>query len=146
MKLHQLLPLAALALLRAFGCKKEDQSGVPLTAVDISINVNLPEYNHLTSVGGWVYLTGGSEGLIVYRKSIDEFTAMDRHCPVQPADLCKVTVDADGILAVDTTCCHCGFLLQNGSLALNPGNVSGAGSGLKLYNTTFNGATLHIFN
>lgn len=140
-----LLSLIAMVLL-FWGCKKDDPTGVPLTAVDTYINVNLPEYNALATVGGWAYITGGSEGLIVYRKAVDAFTAMDRHCPVQPQDLCKVTVNGDGILAVDTTCCHCSFLLQDGTLASNPDDVDGAGSGLKLYSTTFNGTTLHIFN
>jgi nitrite reductase/ring-hydroxylating ferredoxin subunit len=139
-----LLPTALLLL--SLGCKKDEPSGVPLTAVDISINVNLPEYNGLAAIGGWVYLTGGSEGLIVYRKDVDNFVAMDRHCPVNPEDLCKVTVDGDGILAVDTACCECSFLLQNGTLVSNPNNADGAGGGLKLYNTTFNGTVLHIFN
>ena len=140
-----LLPLSAIVLF-SWGCKKDTTSPVPYTPVDIYINVNLPEYNALAAVGGWAYITGGSEGLIVYRKSIDAFNAMDRHCPVQAQNLCKVTVGSDNILAVDTTCCHCSFLLQDGSLASNPNGVDGAGIGLTLYNTTFNGTTLHIFN
>ncbi len=140
-----LLPLATIVLL-SWGCKKDNPTGVPLTAVDIYINVNLPEYNAISTVGGWAYITGGSEGLIVYRKAVDGFTAMDRHCPVQPQDLCKVTVDNNDILAIDTTCCHCSFLLMDGTLVSNPDGVDGAGVGLKVYNTTFNGTTLHIFN
>lgn len=134
-----LLPVTAL-LLQA-GCKKEDNIGVPLTNVDIYVNINLPEYNDLTVTGGWVYLTGGSEGLIVYRKSPDEFTAMDRHCTYQPENLCHVTVDESGIIARDTTCCNSAFLMLDGSVTEGP-----AALGLKLYHTTFNGTTLHIFN
>jgi len=140
-----LFPLA-IATLLVPGCKKDNTPTVPYTAVDIYINVNLPEYNALAAVGGWAYITGGSEGLIVYRKAVDAFTAMDRHCPVQPQDLCKVTVNDDGILAVDTTCCHCTFLLQDGTLVSNPDNAAGAGNPLLLYHTTFNGTTLHIYN
>ena len=140
-----LLPLATVVLL-SWGCKKNNATVVPYVPVDININVNLPEYNALASVGGWAYITGGSEGLIVFRKSLDAFTAMDRNCPVQPQDLCKITVENNNILAVDTFCCHCSFLLQDGSLVSNPNSVNGAGIGLKLYNTTFNGTNLHIFN
>jgi nitrite reductase/ring-hydroxylating ferredoxin subunit len=123
------------------GCKKEDAVVVPLTPVDIYLNLTLPEYQDLQATGGWLYLTGGSEGLIVYRNSPDAFTAMDRHCTYQAADLCHVTVDESGIIARDTTCCQSAFLLLDGSVTEGP-----AALGLKRYNTTFNGTTLHIFN
>jgi nitrite reductase/ring-hydroxylating ferredoxin subunit len=133
-----LLPLA-LGLL-ATSCKKE-QAGVPLTGVNISINVNLPEYADIAAPGGWLYLTGGSQGIIVYRKSTDEFVAMDRHCPYQPENLCRVVVDESDVIARDTACCHSAFLLIDGSVTEGP-----AALGLKVYNTTFNGTTLRIFN
>lgn len=136
------VPLFAFALaVLASSCKKDEKGGVPLTGVNININVNLPEYNDLAVPGGWVYLTGGSQGLIVYRKSTDEFVAMDRHCPYRPEDVCKVVVDESEVIARDTACCHSAFLLLDGSVTEGP-----AALGLKRYNTTFNGTTLHIFN
>lgn len=136
------VPLFAFALaVLASSCKKDEKGGVPLTGVNININVNLPEYNDLSVPGGWVYLTGGSQGLIVYRKSTDEFVAMDRHCPYRPEDVCKVVVDESEVIARDTACCHSAFLLLDGSVTEGP-----AALGLKRYNTTFNGTTLHIFN
>lgn len=74
-------------LLSITGCRKETSGGVPLTPVDFQINVNNPAYNDLAVPGGWLYLTGGSLGIIVYRKSMEEFVALDRHCPYQPAAL-----------------------------------------------------------
>ena len=136
----RLLVLPFVAMLLFAGCKK-DNIGVPLTNVDININVNLPEYADLAVTGGWVYLTGGSLGLIVYRNSPDQFTAMDRHCTYQPEDLCKVYVDDSQVIARDTICCGSAFLLLDGSVTQGP-----AALGLKRYNTTFNGTTLHIFN
>ncbi|MBS1580986.1 MAG: hypothetical protein JST66_02185 [Bacteroidetes bacterium] len=136
------VPLFAFALaVLASSCKKDEKGGVPLTGVNININVNLPEYNDLAVPGGWVYLTGGSQGLIVYRKSTDEFVAVDRHCPYRPEDVCKVVVDESEVIARDTACCHSAFLLLDGSVTEGP-----AALGLKRYNTTFNGTTLHIFN
>lgn len=136
------VPLFAFALaVLASSCKKDEKGGVPLTGVNININVNLPEYNDLAVPGGWVYLTGGSQGLIVYRKSTDEFVAMDRHCPYRPEDVCKVVVDESEVIARDTACCHSAFLLLDGSVTEGPAAI-----GLKRYNTTFNGTTLHIFN
>jgi hypothetical protein len=100
-----LLHLAMAALLLS-GCRKEERGGVPLTPVDININVNNPSYADLAVTGGWVYLTGGSQGIIVYRSSPETFVALDRHCPYQPAEYCRVTVDESEIIARDTACCH----------------------------------------
>lgn len=134
-----LLVLAAFVL--SSGCKKEKESGVPMTGVNITLNLSLPEYNDLTAIGGWVYLTGGSQGLIVYRKSQDEFVAMDRHCPYQPENLCHVTVDNTDVIARDTACCHSAFLIIDGSVTQGPSTF-----GLKQYHTTFNGTVLRIYN
>ena len=128
-----------LALLMGSSCKKENQSGVPPVALDISVNINLPEYAALQVPGGWAYLTGGSQGLIVYRNG-DEFTALDRHCPVNPENLCRVFVDDSQVIARDTACCLASFLIQDGQ----PLSVSGIA--LRKYNTTFNGSILRIYN
>lgn len=141
MKPPSLFALLACAMLMGTGCKKDRNVYVPAVPVDIQIDVNLPAYNALTVTGGWLYITGGSEGLIVYRKSTTEFTAMDRHCTFQPENLCRVTVDDSQVMARDTTCCHSAFLLMDGSVVDGPAVL-----GLKLYNTTFNGTVLRIFN
>jgi len=136
-----ILFLALAVVLASAGCQKDKQSGVPSTALDVSINLSLPEYNDLTAVGGWVYLSGGSQGLIVYRKDQDTFIAMDRHCPYQPENLCHVTVDNTDVIARDTACCHSAFLIIDGSVTQGPSSF-----GLKLYHTTFNGTVLRIYN
>jgi len=138
-----LIPTLCMLLLSP-GCKKDKQVDVPLVNVDIEININLPEYNALAVTGGWAYVTGGSEGLLVYRKSPDEFTALDRHCTYRPEDLCRVYVDDSQVIARDTVSAdHCGsaFLLMDGSVVQGPAVL-----GLKRYNTTFNGTILRIFN
>ncbi len=130
-----------LAVFFFLSCRKEEQGGVPLTTVDFQINVNNPAYIDIAVPGGWLYLTGGSLGIIVYRKAMDEFVAMDRHCTYQPTELCKVHVDDSEVIARDTTCCGSAFLLLDGSVTEGP-----AALGLKRYNTNFNGTTLRIFN
>lgn len=133
------LLLCSLAVLAS--CKKDRQQGVPATGVNIQININLPEYNDLTAPGGWAYVTGGSQGLIVYRANIDEFVALDRHCPYQPENLCRVNVDESDIIARDSACCHSAFLLNGGLVTEGP-----AAANLQRYNTSFNGTTLRIYN
>lgn len=134
-----LVVLSCLALTP--GCKKENQGGVPYTGVDISINVNNPAYVDIQVPGGWLYLTGGSLGIIVYRKTLDEFVALDRHCPYQPEEVCRVIVDDTEVTARDTACCHSAFLIIDGSVTEGPASI-----GLQQYNTSFNGQTLRIYN
>ena len=134
-----LLLFASLLLLA--GCKKEERGGVPLSPVDISININNPSYADLAVPGGWLYLTGGSMGIIVYRQTNENFVAMDRHCPYQPADLCRVTVDDTELVARDTACCHSSFLITDGSVLEGPAALN-----LQRYNTNFNGTVLRIYN
>ena len=136
-----MLLLSCLAIVFFTACKKENQSGVPYTGVDISINVNNPAYVDIQVPGGWLYLTGGSLGIIVYRKTLDEFVALDRHCPYQPEALCRVVVDDSEVMARDTACCHSAFLIMDGSVTEGPATL-----GLQRYNTSFNGTVLRIYN
>ena len=129
------------ALVLAPGCRKANPGGIPPVTVDISINVNNPSYADLAVPGGWLYMSGGSQGLIVYRVSNNEFAAMDRHCPYQAQDLCRVYVDDSEVIARDTACCHSAFLITDGSVVEGPAALN-----LQRYNTTFNGTTLRIYN
>lgn len=136
-----LLLFICVGLLALPGCRKENTSGVPPVNLDISINVNNPSYVDLAVPGGWLYLTGGSQGLIVYRASPTEFVALDRHCTYQTSNLCRVYVDSSEVIARDSLCCHSAFLINNGSVIEGPASID-----LKRYNTTFNGTTLRIYD
>lgn len=122
-------------------CKKDTDNGVPITPVDIYLYTNNPSFVNLYAVGGWVYISGGIRGILVYRKSNSEFMTYDRNCTYQSSNACAtVFVDATNILAVDT-CCHSKFSLYDGSVTQGP-----AGLPLKAYNNTFDGNVLHIYN
>jgi len=43
-----------------------------------------PSYANLNAVGGWVYVTGGVRGIIIYKKNSSEFAAYERCCPYDP--------------------------------------------------------------
>lgn len=121
-------------------CKKDDKT-VPNSSVDIYIYTSEPSFLALNAVGGWVYITGGSKGIIVYRKSNTEFTALDRHCTYLPNTACsRVSVDSSNIIAVDT-CCGSKFLITDGSVQNGPASMA-----LKQYATSFDGSVLHIYN
>lgn len=109
--------------------------------VDFYIQINDPSYINLKTVGGWEYLSGGSRGIILYRKSQNEFMAYDRHCTFQPSNTCAiVSVDANNITASDD-CCGSSFMLTDGSVTKPP-----AAFPLKSYNTSFDGTVVHVYN
>lgn len=124
-----------------YACKKDQDNGVPIVAVDIYLYTTSPSFINLSAVGGWVYITGGVRGILVYRKSISEFMAYDRNCTYNPNDACAlISVDASNIIATDT-CCHSQFSMVDGSVIQAP-----AGLPLKTYNTSYDGSVLHIYN
>jgi nitrite reductase/ring-hydroxylating ferredoxin subunit len=124
-----------------YNCKKENDNYVPVVTVDLYLHINLPSYINLQSVGGWVYVSGGVRGILVYRKTTTEFMAYDRNCTYQSSDPCAtVYVDNTNIIATDT-CCHSKFSIVDGSVLQAP-----AGIPLKRYNTTFDGSVVHVYN
>lgn len=127
-----------------YSCKRDtdDKIRVPRIATDVTINLNLPQYNPLTNPGGWAYVTGGSRGIIVYRIGIDEFSAFDRHCPYNVPEGCRVSV-IDGIIAEDTLCCHSQFEILYGTPVEGPAQHT-----LQSFRTQFNpnAKLLRIYN
>lgn len=122
-------------------CKKDNQDEIPYAYVNFYINLNSTQYIDLNNIGGYAYLTGGVRGIIIYRRSVDEFKAYERNCPYQPYNTCaNVNVDPSAIMAIDT-CCGSQFLLLDGSIIQGPSTYL-----LKQYRTSFDGTTLHVFN
>jgi hypothetical protein len=116
---------------------------VPNIPFDITIDITLPSYLNLTGVGGWAYVNGGSRGIIVYRRAIDEFVAFDRHSPADPDGTCLFPLypDSDNFLQLNDTCNNAKFSLYDGS------PVSNSQFGLRQYRTVFNGTDLlRIYN
>jgi Rieske Fe-S protein len=132
--------LFALIMIGATGCNTND-SNIPNVAVDFRIPISNPSYISLNAVGGYVYLLGGSKGIIVVRSSIDQFRAFDRHCPYNPIEGCKVTVNDTDIEAECDVCCNSKFLALDGSVIQGPSPLP-----LKEYQTNFDGNILYIFN
>ena len=126
------------------GCKKNgNQNPIPSIPFDITINIEFPSYSSLIGVGGWTYVVGGSRGIIVYRKSVDQFVAFDRQSPKDPDGTCSkpLTPDADNFLQLNDTCSGATFSLYDGSA------ISGSDYGLRQYQTSWNGInSLRIYN
>lgn len=129
------------------GCKYQNPANIPHVDVDITINIFEQQYIDLQGVGGIAYVSGGSKGIVVYRVSIDQFNAYERHCPYDTENPCgKVSLDNNELYLVDNDCsgggCGSRFNPINGS------NVDGpAIYPLLQYNTAFDGgALLRIYN
>lgn len=129
-----------LLIISSFGCSK-NRSTIPNVLVDITVNVNNPSYMTLTAVGGYMYFSGGSRGIIAFRNGTETVNAFDRHCPYQAEETCGVlSVQSDNV-TMKCACCESIFSLWDGSLQSGP-----ASNPLKMYNTTFDGTTLRIYN
>ncbi len=126
------------------GCKKKsEQNPIPSIPFDITINIEFPSYSNLIGVGGWSYVSGGSKGIIVYRKSTDQFVAFDRQSPKDPNNTCEYPLIPDSLnfLQLNDACSGAKFSLYDGSA------VSGSEFGLRQYQTVWNGTnSLRIFN
>lgn len=121
--------------------KKNNEQYIPYVYVDFYIPISNPQFVSLNSVGGWVYVTGGSKGIIIYRNGNDEFAAYDRHCPYKPESSCSILkVSASGTTAIDT-CCGSEFLLVDGSVLKQPSSYP-----MLRYQTIFDGNNIHVFN
>lgn len=129
-------------LLSLLSCRREPNI-VPDVLVDIQVNINNPGYFQLQAVGGWMYFEAGSRGIIVYRRSIDEFKAYDRHCTYNPNDPCgKVVVDTSNNIIAQDACCGSQFILTDGSVNQGPATFA-----LKAYQTFYDGqGILRIYN
>ncbi|MEO6903718.1 MAG: hypothetical protein ABI315_11320 [Bacteroidia bacterium] len=128
-------------LISSIQCKKEKRDDIPYTAVNLFIYTDDPSYIALSTIGGWVYVSGGVRGLIVYRKSNSEFMAYERNCTYKPNEPCStIMVNNTNIIAVDT-CCKSQFSIYDGSVLKGPATWP-----LKAYNTTYEGNVLRIYN
>lgn len=125
------------------GCKKNKIHPVPNIPFDITINMTLPSYSSLIGVSGWAYVNGGSRGVIVYRRGINDFIAFDRHSPADPNGTCSEPLypDDDNYLQLIDSCNSATFSLYDGS------PISGSEFGLRAYQAIWDGnQTLRIFN
>jgi nitrite reductase/ring-hydroxylating ferredoxin subunit len=128
--------------LMLFSCKKrETTEQVPYVPVNFTIYTTDPLYSALQVNGGHIYYSAGSRGVIVYRKSTDEFKAYDQHCPYNVSDACgKVIIDNSGITAVDS-CCGSSFSLIDGTVVKGPATTP-----LRQYTALLEGSKIRVYN
>jgi nitrite reductase/ring-hydroxylating ferredoxin subunit len=123
-------------------CKKETQpTEIPYVYVNFSLNPNSTQYIELNVVNGWETVYGGYNGILIFRKSLDEFSAFERACPYDPLTAgAQVKVDKSGITCY---CPVCGskYIMTDGTPYEGPSHYP-----LKQYATYYDGAMLYITN
>lgn len=93
-------------LLTLFSCEKNDTIDLlPTASVDVTINLNLPEYINLQTPTGWVYVTSGSAGLqgiwLQFSGGTSPYKAFERACPNND---CSNPMIFDGSLKFKCSC------------------------------------------
>jgi hypothetical protein len=131
----------------SLSCKKKQKATsvaehpVPSIPVQITVYPNDPLYFKIQSIGGWMYLDGGVNGLVVYRKSTEEFVALDRTStalPDKPA--ARVLVQSDNFTLKDTISGST-WRIFDGTVTKGPAEWA-----LRMYGTSYNGNSLRITN
>lgn len=139
---HAYAWLAMIFFLALTSCKKENpQPVIPEVYVNFNLNPNSTEFLELNYPGGWVTVTGGYRGILLYRLTMDEFLAFERTCPWDPEkEGARVEVEESGLTAV---CPVCGskYIILDGSPFEGPSTYL-----LKQYHTNYNGDLLFVFN
>ena len=104
---------------------------IPYVDVNIDLNLGLPAYNSLNFPGNWLYISGGSRGLIVYRYTLDEFVVLDRHATFDVGAGCQCTLSQDGYTILDP-CSDSQWYIFDGSIIQGPTTAP-----LERYTTTW---------
>ena len=125
-----------------FGCDTNapinNNPYLPNYAVNVDINLNLPQYSALKFVSNAVYIPNeGVRGIIVFNTSGTTYNAFDAACPNQVLSSCS-TMTIKGINAL----CTC----DNAEYSLFSGQSKGAAYPLKQYRVTVNGNVLKVYN
>ena len=97
----------------------------------------------LQSIGGWAYYDGGINGIVIYRKSQEEFIALERTSSYLPNNInARVKVMGDNFTLQDTIS-NSRWRLFDGEVIQGPAQWP-----LRIYATNFNTAngTLVVSN
>lgn len=131
--------LAGIMLTGFIACKKKaqvNQDNIPYQTVNITIYPNDPLYFKLQAIGGWVYISGGVNGIIVYRKTTNDFVAIERTSTYYPDDAdAKVKVQSDNFTLKDTIS-GSKWQITDGAILSGPATLP-----LRLYSTLYDNGT-----
>lgn len=128
-------------LLLSSGCGDYVHPTIPNAYVDFTIYPNDANYPALNHYGGYMYFTGGVNGIIIYRVDYQTFAAYDRACPYDwENNESWIWVEDSGLILGDS-CCGSQFNVLSGVPIAGP-----AKHALKYYRTTYDGVRLRVHN
>mgnify|MGYP007026195967 FL=1 len=100
------MKIIALFCLLFFSCQKEEDY-IQNVMVDIDLNLTLPKFSDLQTVGNYIFITGGVKGIIVYRQDFDSYKTYDRNCSFEPSLSCARIDSVNSSIAI-CKCCKIG--------------------------------------
>lgn len=145
-KMRQFL-YSLLVVFIIFSCNKKSTNTnnnnhpVPSIPVQITLYPNDVSNFKIQAIGGWMYVSGGINGIILYRKSQEEFVALERTSPQLPnnaAALAKVQINN---FALRDTVSDSQWRIYDGAIIKGPTTWP-----LRQYGTTYDGNVLRIIN
>ncbi len=94
--------------------KNETKDILPDIDVNVTINLNLPQYIDLQIPSGWAYTTGGIKGILVLNTGTGTppYKAFDRACPNND---CSSAMIFDGSLKLKCPCDDSEYSIIDGS-------------------------------
>lgn len=121
-----------------FSCEKNETNDLlPDVSVSVTVNMELPSYISLQTIGGYSYIENeGIKGIIVVRRST-EYKAFDRACPNND---CQEPMTYNG-LKLKCSCDDSEYSILDGSP-----QTSGNSYFAREYRVTVNGSYLQITN
>ncbi len=122
-----------------YGCKKKNntvQDNIAYQTVNFNVYPSDPLYTKLSVIGGWMYFDRGVNGIIIYRKTMQDFVAIERtstHFPNDPD--ARVKVQTDNFTLKDTIS-NSKWQITDGSIISGPATLP-----LRLYSTFYDNGT-----
>ena len=97
-----------------FSCEKNDtQDILPNIDVNVTINLDLPQYINLQTLSGWAYANGGLKGIIIQNTGLTpKYKAFERACPNND---CTSPMTFDGSLKLKCSCDNSEYSIIDGT-------------------------------
>jgi hypothetical protein len=126
-------------VIASMGCRHKRLHPVPDLPFNVAIDINLPLYSGLQSIGGYSYIDHvGVKGVVIYRQTMYDFVAFDRMSTASGGDTCApIYVDPNDLLTLLDPCTSSKWSLFSGALVEGP-----ADWGLRGYLIEFNGSNI----
>ncbi len=114
----------------------------PAVFPDIVIDLNLPQYQALSRDGGFIRLSQGIRGIILYRENSTSYHAIEQNCTYLPFEASStVDVDPNNPILLRDPSCNSVFRLPDVAPSGGPAIIP-----LRKYSVTLNARTLTITN